>query len=164
MKFAICNETWFGSGAPDVASMIERLTAPPPGENCVRFDNFARVCDSIASHGYDGVEVAPFTLCDDPSELDGADGSKLGEIARRAGLEITGLHWLLLRPPGFHLTTTDDSTRHHTAEFAQLLAGLCAAIGGKIMVWGSPKQRHLDPRMESRRRHKARGGCSAGGE
>jgi hypothetical protein len=66
--------------------MLDRLVAPPPlGPKFVRFDAFARVCESIAAHGYDGIEVAPFTLCHDPTELDESDGSKLGGIACRAG-------------------------------------------------------------------------------
>ena len=165
MKFAICNETWFGSGAPDVASMLDRLIPPPPlRPKFVRFDNFARVCDSIASHGYEGVEVAPFTLCYDPSELNEADGSRFGEIARRAGLEITGLHWLLLRPPGFHLTTTDDGIRHRTAEFALTSRRALRRDGRKSHGLGQPEATSPRSGMEPRRRHKARGGCPARGE
>jgi sugar phosphate isomerase/epimerase len=50
-----------------------------------------------------------------------------------------------MRPPGFHLTTPDDAVRRRTIEFARNLSRVCAAMGGKVMVWGSPKQRQLDP-------------------
>ncbi|MGI8601714.1 MAG: sugar phosphate isomerase/epimerase family protein [Verrucomicrobiales bacterium] len=119
MRFAICNETWQGV-------------------------DFSRTCEAIASHGYEGVEVAPFTLEENPEELTEQDAARFGKIAREAGLEVTGLHWLLVKPPGFHITTPDESVRQRTIEFAQHLARLCAAMGGKFMVWGSPKQRSLE--------------------
>ncbi len=139
MKFAICNETWFGSGAPDVATMLSGKKWPGSAR-----DAFARTCEAVAEAGYTGVEVAPFTLTDDPRTLTEADGAAFGRIARDAGLEVTGLHWLLLKTD-FHLTTPDDAVRAATVDFARRMAGVCAAMGGKIMVWGSPKQRNLEP-------------------
>jgi len=121
MRFAICNETWGGFGA-----------------------DFAAVCGRIAEAGYSGVEVAPFTLAENPATLTEEEAVRFGETARAAGLEVVGLHWLLVQPPGFHLTVPDGGVRRATAEFGQHLARLCAAMGGKVMVWGSPKQRNLD--------------------
>ena len=122
MRFAICNETWGGFGA-----------------------DFGAVCGRIAEAGYGGVEVAPFTLAENPAMLTEEDAARFGETARAAGLEVVGLHWLLVQPPGFHLTVPDDAVRRATAAFGSHLARLCAAMGGKVMVWGSPKQRNLEP-------------------
>lgn len=133
MKFAICNETWQQPGAPR------------PPHTGLRADEFARTCEAIAAAGYTGVEVAPFTLIDDPRDLTEADAARCGAIARAAGLEVVGLHWLLVQPPGLHLTTPDDAVRQATTAFASHLARLCAAMGGSVMVWGSPKQRSLEP-------------------
>jgi sugar phosphate isomerase/epimerase len=131
MKFAICNETWH----------------PPAtvGSAGFRSDDFARTCAAIVDAGYTGVEIAPFTLRDDPRELSEAEAAEVGRIARAAGLEVTGLHWLLVKPPGFHVTTPDAAVYRGTIAFAQHLARRCAAMGGRIMVWGSPKQRSVEP-------------------
>jgi sugar phosphate isomerase/epimerase len=131
MKFAICNETWHPPGTAGGAEF--------------RGEEFARTCGAIAAAGYTGVEIAPFTLRDDPRELTEAEALEVGRIARAVGLEVTGLHWLLVKPPGFHLTTPDDAVRRETTAFAQHLARRCAAMGGEVMVWGSPKQRSLEP-------------------
>lgn len=125
MKFAICNETYQGW-------------------------DFARTCDHIAASGYEGVEIAPFTLKDDPRDLTEDEADAIGKIAMEAGLEVVGLHWLLVKPEGMHLTTPDDAIRQQTVEFGQHLARLCAAMDGRVMVWGSPKQRDIEEGWEVR--------------
>ena len=119
MKFAICNETYQGW-------------------------DFDRTCAHIAQTGYEGVEIAPFTLAEDPRELTEAAAANFGGQAREAGLEVVGLHWLLVKPAWLHLTTPDDLLRKDTVAFASHLARICAALGGTVMVWGSPKQRNLE--------------------
>jgi sugar phosphate isomerase/epimerase len=120
MKFAICNETY-------------------PGWT------FDKVCEDAAAAGYQALELAPFTLEEDPRDLTDADALSLCQKAHAHGLEILGLHWLLTKPTWFHITTPDALVRRETVRFAKHLVRICAATGGRIMVWGSPKARNTLP-------------------
>jgi sugar phosphate isomerase/epimerase len=118
-RFAICNET-YGDWPLD------------------------QTLADIKAAGYDGVEIAPFTLNPDPWKLTEDDAIRIGDTVRDHGLDVVGLHWLLVKPEGMHLTTKNDAVRNQTAAFVQHLARLCHAMGGSVMVWGSPKQRNVD--------------------
>ena len=119
VKFAICNETY-------------------------QNQDLQAVCDDVVAAGYEGLEIAPFTLEDDPRDLTEKKATEIGAQVRSSGLDVVGLHWLLVKPEGFHLTTPDDAVRAKTAAFGEHLARICGAMGGKVMVWGSPNQRNLD--------------------
>jgi sugar phosphate isomerase/epimerase len=123
MKFAICNEMFGDRSFADTFSTIRKL-------------------------GYTGVEIAPFTLApqDAPFDARRVGAEKIVEVraqAEEAGLEIIGLHWLLAKTEGFYLTSPDPTVRRHTAEYLRALVELCADLGGKVMVLGSPQQRNL---------------------
>jgi D-psicose/D-tagatose/L-ribulose 3-epimerase len=105
---------------------------------------FARQCEVAAALGYDGLEIAPMTLGEDPSKLTEAQIAELRRSASNAGIAITGLHYVLRAPAGLSITTADNATRKRTIEVMRALCGLCAALGGKILVHGSPDQRRLD--------------------
>lgn len=118
MRFAICNET-FADWPLD------------------------RAMDFAAACGYRGVEIAPFTLGPDLQSITPAVRRSVRDAAARSGLEIVGLHWLLAKTRGFHLTSPDHATRQRTAKYLCDLAELCRDLGGNIMVLGSPQQRNL---------------------
>jgi sugar phosphate isomerase/epimerase len=102
-------------------------------------------CSEIAQAGYTGIEFAPFTLGQPISAVSAEERREIRQIAAGAGLEVLGLHWLLAKTTGFHLTTADKAVRQKTADYVVELARLCADLGGTIMVFGSPAQRSLQP-------------------
>ncbi|MXY49332.1 MAG: sugar phosphate isomerase/epimerase [Gemmatimonadetes bacterium] len=120
MKFAFCNEMF-----QDVP--------------------LRRIFQTAAEIGYDGVEIAPFTVARSVNEV-GPDARKaIRDDAAEYGLEITGLHWLLLSPEGLYLNHPDDGIRYCTRLYLCDLIKFCGDIGGRVMVAGSPKQRDVLP-------------------
>jgi sugar phosphate isomerase/epimerase len=100
-------------------------------------------CRVIADAGYTGIEVAPFAIAARPADLSRGDRERLRQTAADFCLEIIGLHWLLAKTTGFHLTSDDPGVRRATAAYLAELADLCGDLGGSIMVFGSPAQRNL---------------------
>ena len=99
------------------------------------------VCAILAEAGYDGVEIAPFTFAGDVRELSASARAEIRRVAENAGLQIVGLHWLLVKPDGLHIAHPDQAVRAHTTDYLRRLADFCADLGGRVMVFGSPKQR-----------------------
>jgi sugar phosphate isomerase/epimerase len=105
--------------------------------------DFASQCAYAAALGYDGLEVAPFTLADDPLAIDASDRRRIQRTARDAGIAITGLHWLLVKPKGLSITSPDEAVRARTIDAIRTLVQLCADLGGRYLVHGSPAQRRV---------------------
>ncbi len=118
MKIALCNEV--------IADM-----------------EFAAQCAFVAELGYDGLEVAPFTLGEDPHLLPAAKRSEIRRAAADAGITVTGLHWLLVTPKGLSLNGPDEAVRKRTVDVMERLIGLCSDLGGSVLVHGSPHQRSV---------------------
>jgi sugar phosphate isomerase/epimerase len=104
-----------------------------------------RQCEYAASLGYDGLEIAPFTLSDAPERISMADAKRIRVIVEASGLVVTGLHWLLIKPEGLSLTDPDAAVRGRTIDVMIRLIGLCAELGGAVLVHGSPAQRQIAP-------------------
>jgi sugar phosphate isomerase/epimerase len=103
------------------------------------------VCDYAAGLGYEGLEVAPFTLADSAEQVSPQRRAELRRAAEARGVAVLGLHWLLVKPPGLYITHPDGAVRRRTADYFRQLVELCADLGGEVMVIGSPKQRNLMP-------------------
>jgi sugar phosphate isomerase/epimerase len=104
-----------------------------------------RQCEYAARLGYDGLEIAPFTLSDAPEKISTSEAAKIRAIVEASGLVVTGLHWLLVKPDGLSLTDPDVNVRKRTLKVMTYLIGLCAELGGSVLVHGSPKQRQIAP-------------------
>lgn len=120
MKFAICNEIFKGWKLDNTFAYTKRL-------------------------GYSAVEIAPFTLADSVTLISGAERQKIRDSAARIGIEIAGIHWVLVKPEGLYINHTDATIRERTSDYFRELVDFCADIGGKVIVVGSPKQRNVMP-------------------
>lgn len=105
--------------------------------------DFAETCQAVKRIGYDGLEIAPFTLAPRVTDLAPSRRRELKRIVEEEGLQTIGLHWLLARTDGFYLTTPDEATRLRTGDYLVALAEATRDLGGTLMVLGSPKQRNL---------------------
>jgi sugar phosphate isomerase/epimerase len=96
MKFSLCNE----------------VLQPLP---------FRRQCEIAAALGYDSLEVAPFTLTDDPMTISDTQAVEFRRVAEDAGVTISGLHWLLVAPAGHSIVSPDAAVRERTAAMRRLV-------------------------------------------
>lgn len=119
MRIALCNE----------------VIAPMP---------FPQQCEYAAKLGYDGLEIAPYTLSEEPHRMGAAQIAAARSAAQDAGVAVTGLHWLLVKPAGLSISTRDEAARRRTIDVMLALIDLCAALGGRYLVHGSPQQRRVD--------------------
>ncbi len=103
---------------------------------------FADVCKTVRKAGYTGIEIAPFTLAEDPAAIGAARRKEYRDIIQSEGLKFGGLHWLRVSPKGLHVTTPDAALREKSWKHIHNLIDLCADLGPDgVMVFGSPQQR-----------------------
>ena len=115
----------------------------------VREMPFAEQCGFAAALGYDAMELAPFTLGGEPHLLGKEERRRLRDTAEAAGVPISSLHWLLVTPEGLSITSPDPAVRDRTVDVMRRLVGLCADLGGSVLVHGSPAQRRLPDGAEA---------------
>jgi len=116
MKFAICNEMFEGWPLEEVFAFAKQV-------------------------GYDAVEIAPFTLANSVTDISPQRRAEIRRRAEEMGIEIAGLHWLLVKPEGLHINHPNPLLRRCTQDYLVELIRFCHDIGGKVLVFGSPAQR-----------------------
>lgn len=117
MRHAICNEMFQGWSFADAAKFVRAA-------------------------GYSGLEIAPFTLAENPSDISAAQRTEYRDILKSEGLSFAGLHWLMVSPKGLHVTTPDRALRERSWQHIRHLIDLCSDLGPNgVMVFGSPVQR-----------------------
>ena len=102
-----------------------------------------RVFEYTAQLGYDGIEIAPYTLADSVTEISLPRRKAIRRAAEKSRIEIVGLHWLLVKPEGLSINHPDELIRIRTQEYIEALIHFCADIGGKLLIHGSPHQRTI---------------------
>ena len=120
MKFALCNEMFEERPLEEAVEVAARL-------------------------GYQGLELAPFTLARDVRDLPAEELHRVRRVVEGAGLEVVGLHWLLASPPDLHIAHVNPMVFERTRSFFLSLIDVCAELGGRVMVLGSPEQRSIEP-------------------
>jgi len=118
MKFAICNEIFQNWKLEEAMAYAARC-------------------------GYDAIEIAPFTIARHVTDVPSQARTALRDAARRAGLAISGIHWVLVQTEGLYLNHPDPAVRERTARYFRELVAFCADLGGEVIVVGSPKQRNV---------------------
>jgi sugar phosphate isomerase/epimerase len=98
-----------------------------------------------ARTGYDAIEIAPFTLAPYVTGVPPAERRRIRDLAVRYGIAISGIHWVLVKADGMHLTHPEAAVRERTARYFVDLVDFCSDLGGSVLVVGSPKQRSLMP-------------------
>ncbi len=121
MKFGICNEIF------------------------KQWNDIGRTIDYVKETGYDGLEIAPFTLSPYVSDIPASTRTEIVARAEQAGLDILGIHWVFVGPEDgdIYLNHPEEAVRARTVQYLIDLANFCGDIGGKVMIFGSPKQRNI---------------------
>jgi sugar phosphate isomerase/epimerase len=118
--YAICNELFGDRDLRETASFAREL-------------------------GYEGLELAPFTLADKVTDLTDKHRRQIREEIESEGIKVVGLHWLLAKTEGLQINDPDPTIRERTAQFMLEEIDLCADLGGEVLVLGSPQQRAIRP-------------------
>lgn len=120
MRLATCSEPWRDVPIEEVFSIAARI-------------------------GFEGVELAPFTIAEHVDQIPAERRKAMTRAATDAGVSVVGLHWLFVSPKGLHITTPDEAVRRKSADYLRSLVNFCGDVGGKVMTLGSPNQRSIVP-------------------
>ena len=120
MKFSICNEVFEGWSIDET----------------IRF---------VAETGYDAIEIAPFTLAQYVTDIPVGERHKIRDMTLANGIEVSAIHWVLIKTEGLYMTHTDPLVREKTSDYFCDLVDCCSDLGGKAVVVGSPKLRNILP-------------------
>jgi len=116
---------------------------------------FDRQCALAADLGYRGLEVAPFTFGEEAWRMPAGKRAEIRRACSAAGIEVSGLHWLLVAPSGLSITTADRTAWQKSVDVLRASVDLCAELGGSYLVHGSPAQRRVITKDDAARAEEA---------
>jgi sugar phosphate isomerase/epimerase len=87
------------------------------------------------------VEIAHFTLCEDPAAIGEADVREIRQALDDTGLAFVGFHAVFFRPANLHITSPDAAVRARSWDHLRRLIEIAGRLGGGNLVLGSPTQR-----------------------
>ena len=90
--------------------------------------------------GFDGLEVAPSKVWEDTWGVTPSQVKSYRRQIEKAGLKVVGLHSLFFDQPGLGLFRGVE-VRKKTIKFLVHLSKICSDLGGRSLVFGSPKAR-----------------------
>ena len=111
------------------------------------WNSIDRTFDYVKGIGYDGIEIAPFTIAQYVTDIPPETRKAIVDKAAAIDLDVIGIHWVLVGPEGMHINHPDAEVRERTAQYVIDLVHFCGDIGGKVMIFGSPKQRNVSEKL-----------------
>jgi len=115
MKLAVSNIAWENSEMVDHLRLLSEL-------------------------GCQGVELAPSAIWPEPVDVVSEESVRVKNLIHSFGLEITGFHSLLYTRPELQLFK-DRAGLSSTVTYLKQLIRLCGEMEGKVLVFGSPRNR-----------------------
>jgi sugar phosphate isomerase/epimerase len=113
---------------------------------------FSETCELMARHGFNGIEIAPFTLFDENGRFAPHTIKMVRRSLAEHGLEFAGFHWLFAKPAGLFMVSDEVQVRTKAWDQLRHLLETAGEWGGGPLVFGSPKQRDsgLVPKTSAR--------------
>jgi len=115
MKLAISNIAWENSELNEHLELISQL-------------------------GCEGVELAPSCIWPEPVDASKSEREDLKKLVEDNGLSVVSFHALFYTRPDLEIMASEKQKRL-TGEYLKKLFELCADLGGKNLIFGSPKSR-----------------------
>jgi sugar phosphate isomerase/epimerase len=114
----------------------EHLSGPP-----------AAAFATLGAIGFDAVEVTPWTFTEDIERVGSVETDTIREAAAEAGLAVLGIPRVFQAgDEDYHIGQPPGPVRDRTVAALVATVECCAAIGGELVIFGSPDQRAVGDR------------------
>lgn len=105
---------------------------------------FDTAIELFADLGYDGVEITPWSVVDAVDSAADDELAAIREGVESAGLDVIGVPRVFsASDTEYHIGHLDPDVRERTVAYLRDVVEFCAAIGGGLVLYGSPVQRNV---------------------